>query len=493
MAQPRWAIHPAGRNRWPRPAASIHWLQIAKIVIPLVLIVQLFVFLTSNGSTSKLERFTRPFKGEKRVFISDFLSHEGYGGAFDGRPIADMCAGRSWNPDRIVQCDAVPEGVGTVRNGHLQCIRFAIEIGAGGLILPDIVKRSEHNIAQAIPNAKGPLRGVGLDYFFDSDHLTSSLTKFCPQMRLYPSINALHNVPSLLTGVKVKLDQLQPPRINISSTVIEDLDGFWEQVRTLISKEDDGKRKPLKIQLVWSPFWYSVDHDSVEFVTSFGRLLRTRHDVRRFAGSVLYGLKTRFNLDLDPRKPPKGQSGEEVARNVAEGKSFLGVRIRTDVDAQSMHWPNYETQATYFNRLVGQNQIPVTYMTQGAAKADVSDFKANSAGFNGVVVRKEDLLTGPELETLQSLSWDQQALVDYEVMLSAGIVAGIAHSSFSWNLAIRRRIEFSGPENEALGNNGLVLPEGSITYQDPYSIIFGPGEGENSAVMSDSMRLTIWP
>ncbi|EHA53769.1 hypothetical protein MCOR27_005517 [Pyricularia oryzae] len=474
-------------------AASINWLQIAKIVVPLVLIVQLLIFLTSNGDTSKLEGFTRPFKGEKLAFISDFLSHEEYGGAFDGQPIADMCAGRSWNPDRIVQCDAVPEGVGTVRNGHLQCIRFAIEIGAGGLILPEIVRRSEHNIAEAIPNAKGPLRGVGLDYFFDSNHLTSTLTKFCPQMRLYPSINGLHNVPSLLTGVKVKLDQLQPPRINISSTVVENLDRFWEQVRTLISKEDDGKRKPLKIQLAWSPFWYSVDHDSPEFVKSFGQLLRTRHDVRQSAGSVLYSLKTRFNLDLDPRKPPKGQTGEEVARKVAEGRSFLGVRIRTDADAKSMKWPSYDTQATYFERLVGQNQIPVTYMAQGAAKADVRNFKANSAGFNGVVVCKEDLLTGPELETLQSLSWDQQALVDYEVMLSAGIIAGIAHSSFLWNLAIRRRVDFWGPKNQGQSKNGLVLPDGTITYQDPYSIIFGPGEGETSAVLSESMRLAIWP
>ncbi|KAI6350959.1 hypothetical protein MCOR25_010260 [Pyricularia grisea] len=474
-------------------AASIHWLQIAKVIVPLVLIVQLLIFLTSNGATSKLERLTRPFKNEKLVFISDFLSHEEYGGPFDGRPIAEMCAKKTWNLDRIVQCDAVPEGVGTVRNGHLQCIRFAIEIGAGGLILPEIVKRSEHNIAEAVPNAKGPLRGVGLDYFFDSNHLTSSLTKFCPQMRLYPSINALHNIPSLLTGVKVKLDQLQPPRINISSTVVENLDGFFEQVKTLISEEDDGKRKPLKIQLAWTPFWYNVDHDSPEFVTSFGQLLKTRHDVRRLAGSVLYSLITRFNLDLDPRKPLKGQSGEEVALKVAEGRSFLGVRIRTDVDAQSMRWPNYDTQATYFKRLVGQNQIPVTYMTQGAAKADIRDFRENSAGFNGVVVRKEDLLKGPELTTLQSLSWDQQALVDYEVMLSAGIVAGIAHSSFMWNLAIRRKVDFLEQENHGQDKNRLVLPDGIITYQDPYSIIFGPGEGETSAVMSDSMRLTIWP
>ena len=48
------------------------------------------------------------------------------------------------------------------------------------------------------------------------------------------------------------------------------------------------------------------------------------------------------------------------------------------------------------------------------------------------------MLGSEDLRRLEKLSWDQRGLVDYEVMLRAGMIAGTAESSFAWNLAIRR-------------------------------------------------------
>jgi hypothetical protein len=54
------------------------------------------------------------------------------------------------------------------------------------------------------------------------------------------------------------------------------------------------------------------------------------------------------------------------------------------------------------------------------------------------VTTKFDHLSGQDLEELKNLAWDQQALVDFLVMMKAADFAGIAHSSFAWNIALKR-------------------------------------------------------
>jgi hypothetical protein len=47
---------------------------------------------------------------------------------------------------------------------------------------------------------------------------------------------------------------------------------------------------------------------------------------------------------------------------------------------------------------------------------------------------KSELLRGEDLEEPEAMSWDQQALVDYEVMLKSSFFAGLQQSS----IAVRR-------------------------------------------------------
>lgn len=68
---------------------------------------------------------------EKHLFVSRFLAGD-VGGPIKGTEIAALCAKRPWLPDDkavIVSCDPVAGGMGHVKNGQLNCIRFAIEIG----------------------------------------------------------------------------------------------------------------------------------------------------------------------------------------------------------------------------------------------------------------------------------------------------------------------------------------------------------------------------
>ncbi|KAL8414173.1 hypothetical protein RB594_005411 [Gaeumannomyces avenae] len=485
--------------------AQANLISAAKFAVPLVIFVWTFVYMTSSSPRATYSQVMRKFKDQRTLFVSDFLENE-IDGPFDGKPIEAMCASKTWNRDWILQCDAVPEGVGTVRNGHLQCIRLAIELGASGLILPEIIQRSEHDIAKAVPNSKGPVRGVSLDYFFDKEHLTTSLGRLCPQMKLYSSINDLANVPSVLNGIKLEIpkafaSKAVVPISLVHGTVVADVQKLSQAVRAHIKSKDDAKLRPLKMQLPWAAFWYPVASDPPEFVASFGRLLRVRADARRLAAETLFALRASYGLDLDPRRTRPSGSGPETGGALT--KSFIGVRLRTDRDIQvkSPPWPSYVDQAPHFLGLMAERKAPVMYLAQGASAVNETSLKARGEDLGATVVTKWDLLEGAglqaEVQALHALSWDQQSLVDYEVMLRAGLVAGIAHSSFAWNLAARRRVAY-GVAHKALGINAsraetLQLPKGNVQYQDPYTVIFRAGTGTTAPKNAEAMELTIWP
>jgi hypothetical protein len=80
------------------------------------------------------------------------------------------------------------------------------------------------------------------------------------------------------------------------------------------------------------------------------------------------------------------------------------------------------------------------------------------------VVTKHDLLQGPDRRQLDSLSFDQQALVDFLVLFKSSSFMGVAHSSFPWNIALRRH-ELS--KYSQYGN------EGSDLLRDEFSVIMG--------------------
>ncbi|KAL8355801.1 hypothetical protein RB601_001213 [Gaeumannomyces tritici] len=527
--------------------AQANLISAAKFAVPLVIFVWTFVYMTSSSPRATYSQVMRKFKDQRTLFVSDFLENE-IDGPFDGKPIEAMCASKTWNRDWILQCDAVPEGVGTVRNGHLQCIRLAIELGgtsrflplldggsprrrlgsggippfslgrpgarltvnssqtASGLILPEIIQRSEHDIAKAVPNSKGPVRGVSLDYFFDKEHLTTSLGRLCPQMKLYSSINDLANVPSVLNGIKLEIpkafaSKAVVPISLVHGTVVADVQKLSQAVRAHIKSKDDAKLRPLKMQLPWAAFWYPVASDPPEFVASFGRLLRVRADARRLAAETLFALRASYGLDLDPRRARPSGSGPETGGALT--KSFMGVRLRTDRDIQvkSPPWPSYVDQAPHFLGLMAERKAPVMYLAQGASAANETSLKARGEDLGATVVTKWDLLEGAglqaEVQALHALSWDQQSLVDYEVMLRAGLVAGIAHSSFAWNLAARRRVAY-GVAHKALGINAsraetLQLPKGNVQYQDSHTVIFRAGTGMTAPKNAEAMELTIWP
>jgi hypothetical protein len=89
------------------------------------------------------------------------------------------------------------------------------------------------------------------------------------------------------------------------------------------------------------------------------------------------------------------------------------------------------------------------------------------------VVTKFDLLSGPDLKLLDSMAWDQQAEVDYYVLLKSSQFLGMSNSTFSWSVAdARKSVSKAGTcgyRDESVGAN---LEQG-LSMQDELTVIIG--------------------
>lgn len=106
--------------------ASTQLFNVFRIAVPLILFFGTVVYFTTSPAT--YNQYLRKFKDQKELFINDFLEHE-IDGQVDGSSIADLCRRTTWTPGLFLSCESPAGGVGNVKNAHLNCIRFAIEMG----------------------------------------------------------------------------------------------------------------------------------------------------------------------------------------------------------------------------------------------------------------------------------------------------------------------------------------------------------------------------
>ncbi|KUI62998.1 hypothetical protein VP1G_10121 [Cytospora mali] len=452
-----------------------------RILKYLVLILLIFFAIPFLNRPSTRERYTellRNFKDEKRLFIADFLDNE-IDGTFDGRELAKLCAGKRWRPEDeglILSCQPVPGGIGEVKNSHLQCIRFAIEIGAQ-LVLPRITRRSPADISNL--NGEKQAKGQPLDYMFSSPHLVTSLHTHCPQMKIHTSLDDLYDKPSLLKPLPVIPAMLTDQFSNVDNAffpVITDPAQVRAKFDTLYDRElpRDRRRYPVRVELEATPFVV-------------------------LAASGLYNLAKRFGLPVDPRRGLSGSYGGDAGADNKSRAMFVGVHLRTEKDVvyRDLGFPDYDAQVMYFfnylEKAMEDGRHRVVYLATGLGPGDddVRRFRARAAELNATVVTKRDVLGPGEVGVLNNrLTWDQRALVDYEIMLRVGLVLGVAESSFAWGLAMRRGNAYGGggsgggvdgADSEHSGYLGLPEqkpwdvfdPEDVVMWKDRYSTLYG--------------------
>jgi len=163
-------------------------------------------------------------------------------------------------------------------------------------------------------------------------------------------------------------------------------------------------------------------------------------------------------------------------KNPIPVNGFFGAHLRTVIDAVE-GWPvgdpmsrygRYDVQSQLYLDQVLNSTLSVIYVASGNA-TEVAKFAANARARPGgqdlVVTTKYKLLSGPDLMVFNSLAWDQQALVDFLVLMVASQFAGVAHSSFAWNVALKR--------HRWSKMNGSDHLKGPLMLSDEYSQIYG--------------------
>jgi hypothetical protein len=444
---------------------------LVKFALPALIIIWTFHYFTTSATA--YTTVLRKFKDERELFISDFLEHEA-DGAFDGSSIAELCGRKQWTPGIFLSCESPPAGLGNVKNAHLNCIRIAIEMGAE-LILPGIIKRDDRNIAWTNPKTKAAIHGEDMDYFFDMNHFNASMATYCPQLRLHRSINDLWEIPSLLQSTKFSLPDANVTLVN--TTVVANPSSVQSKLKTYINTKSPPhlRKNPVHFKLKLTYWTWPTQSDGASFARHFGRILRIRPDARRIAASALFNLHKRFQLGIDPRLG-------------LQNDSFVGVHLRTEVDTlrSKTRYPTYEEQAAYYLDYAVQSKASVIYLATGASGENITSFIDRARDFNIAVVLKHDILDHADAKVLDKFTYDQKALVDYEIMLRAGQMTGTSESSFAWNLAMRRRNAYLTDGGNTV--EGTATATGTFTqWKDRYSTIFG--RSEDSLVM----QTTIWP
>ncbi|KAK8049630.1 hypothetical protein PG994_011360 [Apiospora phragmitis] len=321
--------------------------------------------------------------------------------------------------------------------------------------MPRIATRSPTNLA-GLRSGSQPL-----GYMFDEAHFRMALGAACPQLELYES---LEDVP--------RHGRLATAQDSDSSTGLATRDGagaksqksyeeirpkdfgarggcdrrdqnrhahrFGSQFRKWLSASaiERGlgparRENPRVVRLSWGVLWdWVARDDGPEFVATFGGLLKVREDVLALGERVVEAVRS---------------EAKAVAKNKKNKKRFLGIHLRTESDALEK-WPSYNLQADGYMATaesLGYRET-AAYLATGNQTEAAKFAQTAASRLQMTVQTKESLLQGKDLEALQNLSWDQQALVDFVVLLQSDYFVGVSPSSFSINVALKRHLRADG-------------------------------------------------
>lgn len=394
---------------------------------------------------------------------------------FVGWPLARVCKETTWTPGVVFICDDNSGGIGNIRNYILTCVRYGIEAGATGLVLPRIRARSANDLSNLFAEHQP------FDFYFDKDHFIYGLQTACPQMTVYDSADAIPNVKKPL-----KPEVIQPITFTKRGgcdqrELNKHSDRFGIKFREHVKKTSEDQKIPqpsLEHPRVFATAWgvmfdLMVYRDGPEFVSTFGGLLRFRKDILEL------GLKT-----VKYMRQYASTQGTTAPGKPIGSTNFTGMHLRTEADAMK-NWPSFEQQSkTYLDKMRAlQPASSAAYVATGneTEAGKLTDI-ARSKYLIGVMTKRKLLEAYPvDLQALDKLSWDQQALIDFIVLLEAEYFFGMSPSSFSMNVALKRHTKMEG----------LHTRPWKIGREDERSMLFGVYEKywDDWLFMFDS----IWP
>ncbi|OHW99776.1 GDP-fucose protein O-fucosyltransferase domain-containing protein [Colletotrichum incanum] len=405
--------------------------------------------------------------------IEDYFDHP----SFDSEAIRSVCEDQKWDANTdtevVFTCDNSVGELGEIRNSILNCVRYTILAG-GSLVMPRIVvlKNSDRTVRRT---GESRLKSIGerkgLEYMFDINHFIESLHLSCPQLRLYNDIEEVYETlgPSR-TWVLGLFPESLIEEEKIPSTGIQHPDRWrsqlydWlGQIDTDVSPIGRHSQGPFIVDLGRSYLTFPIYSDGEPFATAFGNILKFRPDARKLATIILLRMAKKFGFELIESRDGAGPSNTDPYASTTLEQAYFGVHLPVQKDSQGMLDPSGNNKQTtaYLEQAVGAN-LSIIYVASGDAK-QVEAFKKKAMLKGIAIVTKHDLLEDDD--QLENLDWDQQALVDFLVLLSASQFGGVAPSSFSWNVALKRHLFIGKSKEKHL--------DGALVFNDELSQIYG--------------------
>jgi hypothetical protein len=314
----------------------------------------------------------------------------------------------------------------------LNCVRYAISAGAS-LVLPNIALREDDDWDMMEPDdhhrkRHGPGR-KGIEYMFDKPHFIHSLRHSCPELKLIDEMEQY-------SGGRRRA--LLPENLETShpTTGLEHPE-LWRSkfnhwIENIIPHYPQSE--PIVVDLEQSLLSWPTHFDGHAFTHSFGRILKFRPDTRRLATKTLKQLGHWYDLPLNLSAPIMPNSF--LAAHLTTENPFMEIRGigKRHGDVTYSH---YKAQSETYLASAQAFNLSIIYVASGNL-SDIHRMLPEAKAMGLHVTHKEDLLKGDDREELESLRWDQQALVDFLVAERAQEFVGVGHSMFSWNVALRR-------------------------------------------------------
>lgn len=439
---------------------------------------------------------------EESEFLRQAMSVE-FPAPIDYEPIREVCSRNPSNfrPGLLFSCEGQHGGIGMLRNQILKCIRYAIHGGAA-VVVPSMAKRNPSDITDIETTEEVPL-----EYLFDREAFVGHLAEACPGMRLYdraedfPAYEQRQRAAAGEEPLSLVGDQFEPDHPRTGLTRPREWRRLFDAWLDRRQVRAGSAAAPVHVRVEQSYLEYPVRDDGEAFAREFGKILSFRRDTRALAARVLLELRRRFALPVDP------------ARAVGPG-AFYGAHLRLEQDAVSAwgadewRFSRMEDQFREQFRGLARSGLGVVYVASGnrtvvdlfaeyVARRIAEEEDGSPAAGSGpeeeeedggrvrnrnvTVVTKYDLLKGGDRQRLDNLTFDQHALVDFLIMFKASAFMGVAHSSFPWNVALRRH---------ELSKYAGFANMGSDLLRDEYSVIMGM-RADYPRV--DPFEYAIWP
>ncbi|KAK0115522.1 hypothetical protein ONS95_000200 [Cadophora gregata] len=369
-----------------------------------------------------------------------------------------LCAETSWNASVLFTCQEPTGSFAEARNSLLGCVRLAVAAG-GSLVVPRIMVRDG--------SGNSSTNSTDMGYMFDTEHFVASLELSCPQMAIHQTEFGIAD-----GGDGKGTVNLQPESIlNLVDSAEHSGENWRPTFYKWLPKVAAEPSRPIIVRLGDCYLKYPIAKDGEAFRQHFGKILKIRADVRRFATTILQNLSEMYDEPLNLK--------DLMLQNI-----LLGVYLSTEVNMDSLSEEdrgnaNYEAQSKLFLGHAMRKNISLLYVAS-SHKPETSRFTLDANADEIVATSKLNLLKGKDLEDLLSLTIDQQAMVDFLVMTKVSEFIGMGYDSFAWSVALRR--------HEYLKKGtGTAWMSGHYVAKDPFSTLIGATGGHQEFASS------MWP